>query len=220
MLFLLEIFNACTVITKFTRIAGKLFSMLIAALFVHEAVKGVVSEFKIPKAEDPKFEKYQFQWLYLNGVLANIFSFSLLYTALKSKRARLAKKFRCRLWGSFDGFGIDCLVQQYPSKVPPGDPRRLYSPLPLDPASLSHWAIIKGDDAFWMINVGLPKFKFINVILQFGSPGLGVVVEVAIVVVVEVAMAAVAEVDTDNYKDSGGSGPDRHHCGGDHSRPY
>ncbi|KAF6148644.1 hypothetical protein GIB67_042603 [Kingdonia uniflora] len=150
MLFLLAIFNACTVITKFTRIAGKLFGMLIVVLFVQEAVKGVVSEFKIPKAEDPKFEKYQFQWLYLNEVLATIFSFGLLYTALKSRRARSWRYGTIWLRSFVADYGVPlmtlvwtALSYSIPSKVPLGVPRRLYTPLPLDPASLFHWTIIK-----------------------------------------------------------------------------
>lgn len=39
MLFLLAIFNACTVISRFTRIAGEIFGMLIAILFIQEAIK-------------------------------------------------------------------------------------------------------------------------------------------------------------------------------------
>lgn len=39
MLFLLAIFNACTIISRFTRVAGELFGMLIAVLFVQEAIK-------------------------------------------------------------------------------------------------------------------------------------------------------------------------------------
>ena len=89
--------------------------MLIAVLFLQEAIKvsidftakkgcgfsksryllwqlfksqGVISEFRIPKAEDTALEKYQFQWLYLNGLLAIVFSFGMLVTALKSRRAR------------------------------------------------------------------------------------------------------------------------------------
>jgi hypothetical protein len=50
--------------------------------------QGMVSEFEIPKSEDPKLDKYQFQWLYTNGLLGIIFTFGLLYTALKSRRAR------------------------------------------------------------------------------------------------------------------------------------
>ncbi|KAF5935045.1 hypothetical protein HYC85_026174 [Camellia sinensis] len=55
-----------TIISRFTRIAGKRFGTLIAVLFMQEAIK----------------------WLYINGLLAIIFSFGLLFTALKSKGAR------------------------------------------------------------------------------------------------------------------------------------
>ncbi|KAJ7958741.1 Boron transporter like [Quillaja saponaria] len=41
-LFLLAIFNVCTIITRFTRIAGELFGMLITVLFIQEAIKGVM----------------------------------------------------------------------------------------------------------------------------------------------------------------------------------
>ncbi|KAF6154243.1 hypothetical protein GIB67_036461 [Kingdonia uniflora] len=146
MLFLLAIFNACTAITKFTRIAGKLFGMLIVVLIVQEAVKGVVSEFKILKVEDPKSEKYQFQWLYLNGVLATIYSL-LAYSILPS---RAEEHDHGWLRSFVVNYGVPLMVLQWtalsysiPSKVLPGVPRRLYTPLPLDPTSLSHWTIIK-----------------------------------------------------------------------------
>ncbi|KAL7122229.1 hypothetical protein ACP275_01G031700 [Erythranthe tilingii] len=101
MLFILAIFNACTIITRFTRVAGELFGMLITVLFIQEAIKkliimleshththGVVSEFNIPTGENASDEKYQFQWLYTNGLLVVIFSLGLLITALKSRKAR------------------------------------------------------------------------------------------------------------------------------------
>lgn len=114
LLVLLAIFNAATIIFKFTRIAGELFGMLISVLFIQEAVRvlvcdcsfhgriccimrltvlifilqGVVSEFNIPKDESSKLEKYQFQWRYANGLLSVIFSLGVLFTALKSRRAR------------------------------------------------------------------------------------------------------------------------------------
>lgn len=50
--------------------------------------QGMVSEFQIPKTDDSKSEKYQFQWHYTNGLLGVIFTFGLLYTALKSRKAR------------------------------------------------------------------------------------------------------------------------------------
>lgn len=49
LLILLAIFNACDVITRFTRIAGELFGTLIAVLFIQETIKviGLVSNFVI-----------------------------------------------------------------------------------------------------------------------------------------------------------------------------
>ncbi|CAL5439960.1 unnamed protein product [Camellia sinensis] len=178
MLFLLAIFNACTVINRFTRIAGELFGMLIAVLFMQEAIKGLVSEFKTPKSEDPTLEKYQFQWLYTNGLLGIIFCFGLLYTALRSRRARSWKyatksngsnhktvkrnktntqntryMWLDNVWwlrGFIADYGVPLMVVAWtvlsfsvPSKVPSGVPRRLFSPLPWESASLHHWTVIK-----------------------------------------------------------------------------
>ncbi|KAM3202578.1 hypothetical protein P3L10_030202 [Capsicum annuum] len=112
--------------------------------------KGLVSDFKIPKGEDPSLEKYQFQWLYTNGLLGVIFSFGLLYTSLKSRTAR-------SWWygtGWFISFVADygvplmvlvwsALSYEVPSKVPSGVSRRLFSPLPWESASLHHWTVIK-----------------------------------------------------------------------------
>ncbi|KAF9685256.1 hypothetical protein SADUNF_Sadunf03G0035800 [Salix dunnii] len=150
LLFLLAIFNACAIINRFTRVAGELFSMLITVLFMQEAIKGMVSEFEIPKAEDPKLDRYQFQWLYTNGLLGIIFTAGFLYTALKSRRARA---WWCGT-GWFRSFiadyGVPLMVVVWtalsfsiPSKVPSGVPRKLFSPLPWESSSLHHWAVIK-----------------------------------------------------------------------------
>ncbi|XVF24862.1 hypothetical protein REPUB_Repub13aG0164000 [Reevesia pubescens] len=150
LLFLLAMFNASTVINRFTRIAGELFGMLIAVLFIQEAIKGVVSEFEIPKAQDPKLEKYQFQWLYTNGLLGIIFTFGLLYTALKSRRARSWLYGTGWLRSFIADYGVPLMVVLWtalsfsvPSKVPSGVPRKLFSPLPWESASLEHWTVIK-----------------------------------------------------------------------------
>lgn len=45
LLILLAIFNACTIVTRFTRIAGELFGMLISVLFIQEAIKVCGVEF-------------------------------------------------------------------------------------------------------------------------------------------------------------------------------
>ncbi|XP_038713269.1 boron transporter 4 [Tripterygium wilfordii] len=150
LLFLLAIFNASALISRFTRIAGELFGMLIAVLFIQEAIKGLVSEFEIPKDEDNSLEKYQFQWLYTNGLLAVIFSFGLLFTALKSRKAR-SWWYGIGCTRSFIAdYGVPLMVVVWtamsfalPDKVPSGVPRRLYSPLAWESASLHHWTVIK-----------------------------------------------------------------------------
>ncbi|XP_022849737.1 probable boron transporter 6 isoform X1 [Olea europaea var. sylvestris] len=150
LLFLLAIFNACTIITRFTRVAGELFGMLITVLFIQEAIKGVVSEFHIPKGENAAEEKYQFQWLYANGLLAVIFFFGVVITSLKSRRAR-SWRYGTGFFRSFIAdYGVPLMVVLWtvlsysiPGKVPSGVPRRLFCPLPWDSESLAHWTVIK-----------------------------------------------------------------------------
>ncbi|KAK9029578.1 hypothetical protein V6N11_026691 [Hibiscus sabdariffa] len=150
MLILLAIFNACTIITRFTRIAGELFGMLITVLFLQEAIKGVVSEFSIPLGENPSLEKYQFPWLYTNGLLAVIFSFGVLLTSLGTRHARSWPYGTGSLRGFIADYGVPLMVMCWtalsymiPSKVSPGVPRRLFCPLLWDDASLYHWTVAK-----------------------------------------------------------------------------
>ncbi|OMP00159.1 Bicarbonate transporter, eukaryotic [Corchorus olitorius] len=135
---------------QLSRDTGELFGMLITVLFIQEAIKGMVSEFKVPKDQDAKLEEYQFQWLYTNGLLGIIFTIGLLYTALKSRRAR-SWKYGTGWFRSFIAdYGVPLMVLVWtalsfsvPSKVPSGVPRRLFSPLPWESASLEHWTVIK-----------------------------------------------------------------------------
>ncbi|KAK3033874.1 hypothetical protein RJ639_032779, partial [Escallonia herrerae] len=150
LLFLLAIFNACTIISRFTRIAGELFGMLIAVLFIQEAIKGVVSEFRIPKGENPTLEKYEFQWLYTNGLLAIIFAFGLLFTSIKSRKARSWRYATGWLRSFIADYGVPVMVLLWtalsysvPGKIPSGVPRRLFCPLPWESGSLYHWTVIK-----------------------------------------------------------------------------
>ncbi|XP_027356894.1 probable boron transporter 7 [Abrus precatorius] len=149
-LILLAIFNACNIITRFTRIAGELFGMLITVLFFQEAIKGLIGEFSTPKSEDPSSEEFQFQWRYTNGLLAIIFSFGVLLTALKSRRARTWRYGTGWLRGFVADYGVPMMVVSWtalsygiPGRVPEGVPRRLVCPLPWEPASLYHWTVVK-----------------------------------------------------------------------------
>ncbi|KAI7990051.1 Boron transporter 4 [Camellia lanceoleosa] len=130
LLFLLAAFNACTITSRFTRIANELFGTLIVVLFMQETIKGLVSEFRIPKVEDPTAEKYNFQWLYTNGLLAIIFSFGLLFSTLKSRGART---WRYGTGFFFADYGVPCMVLIWslmsfgvPTKIPLGVRRRLF----------------------------------------------------------------------------------------------
>lgn len=172
-LFLLAIFNACTLINRFTRIAGETFGMLISVLFIQEAIKGIVSEFKIPKDEDHTMEKYQFHWLYTNGLLGIIFSFGLVYTALKSRKAR-SWWYGTETLRSFTAdYGVPLMVLVWtlmsfsvPHKLPSGVPRRLFGPFPWDSASIYHWTVIKD-----MLNVP-PSYIFAAIVPALMVAGL------------------------------------------------
>ncbi|KAJ0245242.1 hypothetical protein HA466_0187110 [Hirschfeldia incana] len=110
----------------------------------------MVGEFSIPKEGDSKLEKYKFEWLYINGLLGLIFTFGLLYTALKSRKAR-SWRYGTGWYRSFIAdYGVPLMVVVWtalsfttPSKHPSDVPRRLFSPLPWDSASLEHWTVIK-----------------------------------------------------------------------------
>ncbi|XP_051119285.1 boron transporter 4-like isoform X2 [Andrographis paniculata] len=150
MLFLLAIFNASAVINRFTRIAGETFGMLITLLFIQEAIKGIVSEFKVLKGEDSTAEENQFNWLYANGILGIIFAFGLLYTSLKSRKARQWLYGTGRIRSFFADYGVPSMVVIWtalsfaiPDGVPSGVPRRLFSPLPWQPESIYHWTVVK-----------------------------------------------------------------------------
>ncbi|KAK3137369.1 hypothetical protein QOZ80_5BG0451400 [Eleusine coracana subsp. coracana] len=150
MLFLMAMFNAAVVLNRFTRFAGELFGMLITILFMQEAIKGMLSEFSAPEGKDESQPSFQFQWLYVNGLLGVIFSMGVLYTAMTSRTARSS------LYGTgwqrtlIADYGVPLLVilwttlsYSLPSKIPSGIPRRLFTPLPWDPKSLEHWTVAK-----------------------------------------------------------------------------
>ncbi|KAK7384746.1 hypothetical protein VNO78_30447 [Psophocarpus tetragonolobus] len=150
LLIMLAIFNACNVITRFTRVAEELFGTLITVLFFQEAIKGLISEFDTPKNANPLSEENQFHWRYTNGLLAIIFSLGVLFTAMASRRARTWKYGYGCLRGFIADYGVPLMVVIWtalsytlPGQVPSAIPRRLVCPLPFERASLYHWTIVK-----------------------------------------------------------------------------
>ncbi|XP_010276509.1 PREDICTED: boron transporter 1-like [Nelumbo nucifera] len=150
LLFLLAILGACSIINRFTRLAGELFGLLIAMLFMQQAIKGVVDEFRIPQRENPNLTQFLPSWRFANGMFALVLSFGLLLTALRSRKARSWRYGSGWLRGFVADYGVPLMVLVWtavsyiPSgSVPRGIPRRLFSPNPWSPGAYENWTVIK-----------------------------------------------------------------------------
>ncbi|RAL47446.1 hypothetical protein DM860_013411 [Cuscuta australis] len=150
LLILLAILGACSIINRFTRLAGELFGLLIAVLFLQQAIKGLVDEFRVPERESPNLTEYQPCWRFANGMFALVLSFGLLLTALKSRTARSWRYGAGSIRGLIADYGVPLMVLMWtavsytPShSIPDGVPRRLFSPNPWSPGAYENWTVIK-----------------------------------------------------------------------------
>ncbi|XWS48172.1 hypothetical protein CRYUN_Cryun13aG0050300 [Craigia yunnanensis] len=150
LLFLLAILGACSIINRFTRVAGELFGLLIAMLFMQQAIRGVVEEFGIPQRENPEQTALQPSWRFGNGMFALVLSFGLLLTALGSRKARSWRYGTGWLRGCIADYGVPLMVLVWTAvsyipvnDVPRGIPRRLFSPNPWSAGAYSNWTVIK-----------------------------------------------------------------------------
>ncbi|XP_071731685.1 probable boron transporter 2 [Rutidosis leptorrhynchoides] len=150
LLVLLSVLGACSIINRFTRVAGELFGLLIAMLFMQQAIKGVVEEFGIPKSEDANDPAFQPAWRFGNGMFALVLSFGLLLTALKSRKARSWRYGSGWLRGFITDYGVPVMVVVWTgisyipvNDVPKGIPRRLFSPNPWSPGAYTNWTVAK-----------------------------------------------------------------------------
>ncbi|XP_010270899.1 PREDICTED: probable boron transporter 2 isoform X2 [Nelumbo nucifera] len=157
LLFLLAILGACSIINRFTRLAGEMFGLLIAMLFMQQAIKGLVDEFCIPQRENPKLTELIPSWRFANGMFALVLSFGLLFTALRSRKARSWRYGSGWLRGFIADYGVPLMVLVWTaisyipaSSIPRGIPRRLFSPNPWSPGAYENWTVIKD-----MLNVPL-----------------------------------------------------------------
>ncbi|XP_014490554.1 boron transporter 1 isoform X2 [Vigna radiata var. radiata] len=159
LLFLLAIVGACSIINRFTRLAGELFGLLIAMLFMQQAIRGLVEEFGVPQSQGEGTNQIALQssWLFGNGMFALVLSFGLLFTALKSRKARSWRYGAGWLRGFVADYGVPLMILVWTAvsymptnKVPRGIPRRLFSPNPWSPGAYTNWTVIKE-----MLNVPL-----------------------------------------------------------------
>ncbi|KAJ7539536.1 hypothetical protein O6H91_11G098900 [Diphasiastrum complanatum] len=150
LLFFMAILGACSIINRFTRVAGELFGMLIAVLFMQQAIKGVVGEFGIPKRDNPLLEQFQVPWRFGNGMFGIVLSFGLLLTGLRSRTARSWRYGTGWMRGFLADYGVPLMVLVWTAisyapghKVPQGIPRRLFSPNPWSTSARANWTVIK-----------------------------------------------------------------------------
>ncbi|KAJ4779777.1 HCO3- transporter family [Rhynchospora pubera] len=150
LLFFMAILGACSIINRFTRVAGELFGLLIAMLFMQQAIKGLVDEFRIPKRENPRLIEFIPSWRFANGMFALVLSFGLLLTALHSRKARSWRYGSGWLRGFIADYGVPLMVLVWTGvsyipygSVPKGIPRRLFSPNPWSPGAYDNWTVIK-----------------------------------------------------------------------------
>ncbi|WVZ90793.1 hypothetical protein U9M48_037057 [Paspalum notatum var. saurae] len=150
LLFLLAVLGACSIINRFTRIAGELFGLLIAMLFMQQAIKGLVYEFRVPDRENRKALEFVPSWRFANGMFAIVLSFGLLLTALRSRKARSWRYGAGWLRGFIADYGVPLMVLVWTGvsyipygQVPKGIPRRLFSPNPWSPGAYDNWTVIK-----------------------------------------------------------------------------
>ncbi|KAF3944773.1 hypothetical protein CMV_028791 [Castanea mollissima] len=150
LLFLLAVLGACSIINRFTRVAGELFGLLIAMLFMQQAIRGAVEEFGIPQRENTKQTALQPSWRFGNGMFALVLSFGLLLTALRSRKARSWRYGTGWFRGFIADYGVPLMVLVWTAvsyipvnDVPRGIPRRLFSPNPWSPGAYSNWTVIK-----------------------------------------------------------------------------
>ncbi|KAE8678364.1 putative boron transporter 3 [Hibiscus syriacus] len=150
LLFLLAVLGACSIINRFTRVAGELFGLLIAMLFTQQAIWGIVEEFGVPQRENPQQTALQPSWRFGNGMFALVLSFGLLLTAIRSRKARSWRYGTGWLRGFIADYGVPLMVLVWTAvsyipvnDVPRGIPRRLFSPNPWSPDAYSNWTVIK-----------------------------------------------------------------------------
>ncbi|KAG2630028.1 hypothetical protein PVAP13_3KG516400 [Panicum virgatum] len=119
-------------------------------LFMQQAIKGLVDEFRIPERENRKALEFVPSWRFANGMFAIVLSFGLLLTALRSRKARSWRYGAGWLRGFIADYGVPLMVLVWTGvsyipygSVPKGIPRRLFSPNPWSPGAYDNWTVIK-----------------------------------------------------------------------------
>ncbi|KAL3150270.1 Boron transporter 1 [Trebouxia sp. C0010 RCD-2024] len=103
--------GACRYIYKFTRFSGELFGMLIATLFLQQAVQGLKEGFHITSGTGAVTgAANDFQWRLVNGLWGLILALGLLWSALTVRKARTWLYFKGWARSLLADYGVPLLV--------------------------------------------------------------------------------------------------------------
>ncbi|CAL5350353.1 unnamed protein product [Camellia sinensis] len=107
LLLLLAAFNACTIISRFTRIAGKLFGTLIAVLFMQEAIKQRSKDMELRHRMATKFHYRLWGSLYGSNMVTNVIWCTYQYSFRSSQEALWSTSLGVCLFAPLDGNQAD-----------------------------------------------------------------------------------------------------------------
>jgi len=138
MIALIAMSGGCRFISRFTRCMGELFGMLIAVLFMEEAVKGLIGEFRGIGVENP--DLMSSSWILVNGLWSLILAIGMLASSLVLVQARGTRIANGVVRGLVADYGVLLMLVAWSGLsfalasagngpgVPPGLPRRVNTP--------------------------------------------------------------------------------------------
>ncbi|GAQ87198.1 anion exchanger family protein [Klebsormidium nitens] len=108
---ILALSGACQLIGYFTRFSGELFGMLIAILFMQEAIKGWIEEFGRQKGPTAAVGAAQLpEWRLVNGLWGLVLGFGLLFTSMVLRTARGWRFGPAWIRGFLADYGVPIMV--------------------------------------------------------------------------------------------------------------
>eukprot|EP00803_Ostreobium_quekettii_P007182 evm.model.scf_511.2 EVM.evm.TU.scf_511.2 scf_511:53252-64416(-) len=174
-IFVLAMAGACKFIDKFTRFSGELFGMLIALLFLQQAIKGLTEEFKRDdEVEEGGSRKLlsggdalanTYPWRLVNGIWGVVLAIGLLLTSLLVHGARSWRYGKGWTRSLLADYGVPLMVVVWSgisysiSGAPNGVPSRLSIPNTWDVKDT--WKVVQdmGDVQGWLIGAAaIPGF--------------------------------------------------------------
>ena len=124
LMIIISLLNLCNGVNRITRFSGESFGLLIAGLFLQQAITGLVQEF-----DDADNDQYS--WRLVNGFWSLFLAFGLLYTSIMLTGARSWRFFNSAIRRVFSDYGSALMVivwtavSYIPTNLPSNTPRYL-----------------------------------------------------------------------------------------------